>query len=165
MDRSRGGDNKRYRGHERGCKTCGEKFVTNVHQKTYCTPKCQREWPKVYLKELNQRDTTRLKKKIYVQNNIAKVRESVRRSNQTIKHLIINAYGGRCVCCGEAEIDFLTIDHIDGLKGKSKQGERGRQFYYRLIREGFQTDKYQCLCMNCNWGQRFQGICPHARNK
>jgi len=164
VDRSRGSDNKKYRGHERECKNCGEKFSTSAYQKVYCTPKCQHQSHVRYNKELNQRETTKLKKKVYVQNNIEKVRASARRGIQKIKILIIQNYGGRCVCCGETEIDFLTIDHVNGLKGQSKKKERGRQFYYRLIREGFPQDLYQCLCMNCNWGRRFTGVCPHARN-
>lgn len=30
------------------------------------------------------------------------------------KRLVIEYYGGRCVCCGEVVPEFLTVDHING---------------------------------------------------
>ncbi len=49
-----------------------------------------------------------------------------RRRNDRIKmkRYILTVYGGRCECCGEEEIGFLTIDHIDG-KGAEHRREIG----------------------------------------
>ena len=32
--------------------------------------------------------------------------------NQALKTLVVSAYGGKCSCCGEIELEFLTLDHI-----------------------------------------------------
>lgn len=82
-----------------------------------------------------------------------------------IKKLIYSKYGNICSCCGESNLGFLTIDHVnnDGYLDKNKNGKRhsGRALYNQIIKQGF-PDKYQILCMNCNFGKsRNLGICPH----
>lgn len=83
-----------------------------------------------------------------------------------------DAYGGRfCACCGEIEIDFLSLDHVNGRKKEERLDLRknpkaykscGYWLYKRLKREGWPLG-FQVLCMNCNWGKRICGICPHKR--
>lgn len=79
---------------------------------------------------------------------------------------VYQAYGGyRCVCCGEIEPLFLTIDHInnDGARHRKSLPSRYGGLYYWLIKKGFPKG-YQVLCMNCNMGKyRNKGICPHKR--
>ena len=36
--------------------------------------------------------------------------------NKRVRREAIEAYGARCVCCGETEREFLTIDHSKGAK-------------------------------------------------
>lgn len=79
--------------------------------------------------------------------------------------MIFNHYGNKCNCCGENNIMFLTVDHInnDGYKEKRSSGSRytGRNLYKKIIDSGF-PNTYQILCMNCNFGKhRNHGICPH----
>ncbi len=79
--------------------------------------------------------------------------------------LVYTHYKPICKCCGEAEILFLTIDHVnnDGFKDVYKDGGRigGSALCRRIIKEGF-PDTYQIMCMNCNLGKsRNNGICPH----
>ena len=80
------------------------------------------------------------------------------------KELVFNAYGGcRCNCCGETEIMFLTIDHINGggTKHMRTLANNGRLFYDWLEKNNFPPG-YQVLCQNCNTGKyRNGGICPH----
>jgi hypothetical protein len=83
-----------------------------------------------------------------------------------LRNTIREAYGNKCACCGETEQMFLSIDHInnDGNLDKYKSGRRvcGNALYRRIINEGFSTNKYQLLCMNCNVGKRLnKGVCPH----
>src|ERR1700676_3436135 len=33
--------------------------------------------------------------------------------HQNIKQMIMKAYGGKCECCGENEMLFLSVDHIN----------------------------------------------------
>lgn len=80
------------------------------------------------------------------------------------KRLVIDAYGGKCECCKEKEITFLTIEHSrrDGMSHRKSGGN----FYLRLIREGFPKDQgLKCLCMNCNWAERNGYPCPHKKEE
>ena len=89
-----------------------------------------------------------------------------RRSWHKLRHEAIEAYGGVCQCCGEAEYRFLTIDHVNGdgaEERRSANSPRGRNqaILRRLRREGWPPG-YQTLCWNCNCARQFnQGVCPH----
>jgi len=81
--------------------------------------------------------------------------------------LYVLAYYSRgkiqCACCGEAQLEFLTIDHIAGGGNKHRKaiGKNGAQFRKWLIDNQF-PDGYQVLCMNCNWAKGKYGKCPHT---
>ncbi len=80
------------------------------------------------------------------------------------KREVMDGYGGKCACCGETELAFLTIDHIDGGGCKHRRSLNmgaGVQFYRKLLREGCPSG-YQVLCFNCNMGRAVNGgVCPH----
>jgi hypothetical protein len=73
-----------------------------------------------------------------------------------IKCKLINKYGGRCVGCGEENIEFLTIDHInnDGAQERKETGRFGAIFYRYLLKTAL-SDKYQILCYNCNCSKEY----------
>lgn len=86
-----------------------------------------------------------------------------------VRRDVINKYGGKCKCCGETELLFLTIDHInnDGHVERKKIGNgntpSSTQFYLKLNREP-KRDDIQVLCFNCNLGRSMNGgICPHHK--
>ena len=85
--------------------------------------------------------------------------------NRELKELVIKTYGGRCTCCGERELDFLCIDHLNGggTQHRFKVG-LGSRFYHWLKKQGFPPD-YQVLCYNCNMGKESPDGCPHQRRK
>jgi hypothetical protein len=95
-------------------------------------------------------------------------RESSRKKQARIKSAVFAAYGGFiCACCGEMEVLFLTLDHInnDGAafrkKIAGKQTAAGNTTYRWLYRNGF-PEGFQVLCANCQHGKRMNGgICPH----
>lgn len=78
----------------------------------------------------------------------------------------IEAYGGyRCKCCGEIEQAFLSIDHINGGGTQHrKQVGKGAAFY-RWLEKNSYPPEFQVLCMNCQFGRRICGVCPHQRNR
>jgi hypothetical protein len=90
--------------------------------------------------------------------------------NKRMEYLrtVVEHYGGKCICCGETNLRFLTIGHKndDGAKQRDKLGGTkyaGHIFYLWLIRNNF-PDEYelQVECYNCNMGkQRNWGVCPH----
>jgi len=79
------------------------------------------------------------------------------------KRIVFEHYGNRCSCCGESELCFLAIDHIDGdgNNHRKKIGKWGSGFFKWLIKNGF-PEGFQILCHNCNMGKHLNGgICPH----
>jgi hypothetical protein len=81
---------------------------------------------------------------------------------QAIQH-----YGGRCACCGESELRFLVLDHVDedgALQRKQMRGAGGWRFY-RWLRLNQYPDSFtlQILCANCNMAKTFFGGCPHGK--
>src|SRR2546425_1190726 len=95
-----------------------------------------------------------------------------KRTRMKARQEAISEYGGRCVCCGETESEFLTIDHIDGQhtegfyklrrnyrKGRKQEPASGHVLYAWLRRQGFPKGVYQLLCWNCNSAKGTWGMC------
>jgi AraC-like DNA-binding protein len=86
-----------------------------------------------------------------------------RRRRLKIKLDVINGYDGKCTCCGETIVDFLTIDHVnnDGSIDRKNFGRSGNKLYRWLIDNNF-PEGYQILCMNCNYSKYLnKGQCIH----
>ena len=84
-------------------------------------------------------------------------------SRQLLRVEVLRIYGGKCNCCGEAEQQFLQIDHInnDGYKHR-REILKGRPIYEWLKMMGFPKDEFQLLCANCNYSKRLNnGVCIH----
>jgi hypothetical protein len=80
-----------------------------------------------------------------------------------VKYKAMQKYGGKCSCCGEEQIAFLTIDHInnDGAERRKEVGFRaGGGFYKKLLNLPLDPT-LQVMCYNCNCGRRSTGVCPH----
>lgn len=79
-----------------------------------------------------------------------------------LKLELINAYGGKCNCCGETNWIFLTIDHIAGGGNIHRKNIKrtGTDFYRWLKINNYPKDNYQLLCYNCNITKGHQGFCP-----
>jgi hypothetical protein len=96
------------------------------------------------------------------------LREGDRKRRLAIRTEVMNHYGGFvCVCCGEKEPRFLSLDHVnnDGAAFRrtisGKRTSAGYHTYIVLKRRGYPPG-YQVLCMNCNHGKRMNhGVCPH----
>ncbi len=76
---------------------------------------------------------------------------------------MIEAYGGKCSCCGETEPLFLQLDHInnDGHLDR-KVNKTSAKLWAKLKKAGWPKDRHQLLCANCNFGKLMNdGICPH----
>lgn len=76
-------------------------------------------------------------------------------------------YGGaQCKCCGETELRFLQMDHInnDGAKHRHELGTRAIPYTW-FPRNGFPPG-FQVLCANCNAGKKAnKGVCPHTEQR
>jgi len=69
-----------------------------------------------------------------------------------------------CACCGEQQIEFLSIDHIQGGGGaERKMIGGGNCIYASLNRRNMPgPERYQVLCHNCNQAKGSHGRCPHG---
>lgn len=94
--------------------------------------------------------------------NKSKIRLYNARRVLKYKTLVINAYGGKCSCCGEWRFEFLSIDHT-GNNGASHRREigNGTNMYVWLKKAGFPKKGFRLLCFNCNLSRGHYGRCPH----
>ena len=91
--------------------------------------------------------------------------KALNKYSKNLRIHIINHYGNKCYCCGETEIKFLTIDHLNnnGYEFR-KKGIRGLAIYRWIIKNDFPKD-INIACFNCNCGRaKNNGICPHKQS-
>jgi hypothetical protein len=82
-----------------------------------------------------------------------------------VKQAAIDAYGGRCICCGEERLIFLSIDHVHGdgraHRERMREQHESRDIYVWLRNHGYPQDgRLQVLCHNCNMAKRTRSACP-----
>lgn len=129
------------------CKKCRHEYRTQLYadakRKGLC-PDCRKESTNKYICDgcLVKRDKYKLR----------------------IKREVLEFYGGRCFCCSEADLMFLTIDHVndDGYKHRKELGGKSGLSFYLWLRRNDYPSGYQVACWNCNCARRLNnGICPH----
>ena len=91
-------------------------------------------------------------------NGMSKIRGRLYRDKRRKK--LLDAYGGRCACCGEFRQEFLTLEHIGG-GGRKHYLKRGAGVYIDVKRTGYPKDRFELLCMNCNFAGSRGRVCPH----
>jgi hypothetical protein len=123
----------------------------------------RREWQRKYNADNRERMNE------YRRNWVAKKRandpdyeQKLRRKD---KEEVINHYGGKCACCGETRLEFLSIDHINGGGCAHRRliNNKGGVSFYRWLRKQGYPLGYLALCLNCNGALGFFGYCPHQR--
>lgn len=68
-------------------------------------------------------------------------------------------YGGKCSCCGEAQVGFLQV-----IKKDDPARNKSMNFHYWLNRNGFPKG-FIVRCYNCENVYKNYGICPHTADK
>lgn len=98
--------------------------------------------------------------KQWIEKNPTYLSDKRRRDKQEM----IEAYGGRCACCGEDEYEFLTLDHVngDGAEHRKVIGEGVGAIHRYLKRNSWPQDAFRLLCWNCNCSRGIYGFCPHT---
>lgn len=92
-----------------------------------------------------------------------------RRARRQVRHREIrqaafDGYGGKCVCCGEKQFEFLAIDHVNGGGRVERQKLSTRQIADKVIKQNFPPE-YRVLCHNCNQSHGWYGYCPHEKER
>mgnify|MGYP001565312447 CR=1 FL=1 len=111
-----------------------------------------REWMRKY--RLANPEKTRLANKRWIEKGYG------RKYHSTVKQAVMNLYGGRCNCCGEANLPFLSLDHIIPIRKKGPPRVRGLK-YLSLLRQP-KDPNLQVLCHNCNVAKKTKEFCPHV---
>lgn len=135
-------------------------------------PNYQREWAKRNpgkVQEYNERQRRRMGMTPRTRQTPEERRARRRAWDRRLWGEVIAAYGAKCACCGEAELRFLTIDHINGERpefpdlkpAKGKKRSSTNALYRWLKRKGWPKG-FQCLCWNCNQSTRWGEKCPHT---
>jgi hypothetical protein len=72
-----------------------------------------------------------------------------------------------CSCCGETNIDLLSIDHIEGLGNQHRRetGDGKGLHFYRWLHTNNYPLGFQVLCLNCNFSEGYFGYCPHEHQQ
>jgi hypothetical protein len=123
----------------------------------------RRKWVEGHRKE---RSATRRK---HYQKNIERIREYRRDLNKRYKLEVMGHYSNgniKCNCCGEADIRFLCLDHINGGGNRERATIGhivGSSFYKWLRARGFPPG-IQVLCYNCNMAKGVSKECPHKQD-
>ena len=104
-------------------------------------------------------------KKFITKSWAEKNKENARKNRQ----LVINEYGGKCVCCGESEPKFLALDHINNDGAEHRRSiftgrYKGGNIVNWIIKNNYPKDILQILCHNCNMSKGHWGYCPHKES-
>jgi len=101
---------------------------------------------KIYLKTYRN-----LHMKEYRVENAEKIRLNDRIRYKNIRQEALNILGGKCADCGEHELEFMTVDHInnDGHL-ETKHHSRIRA---DIVKGRSDNSRFQVLCRNCNDGK------------
>jgi len=81
--------------------------------------------------------------------------------NREAKLTFLDMYGHQCACCNEKHEEFLTLEHIGGMKGEKREGSATQAYRKAVIK--YRPDLYKVLCMNCNFAIGRHGQCPHNK--
>jgi hypothetical protein len=147
----------------RACRGCGRTLpLDGDHFRALNDSRTQRRYFTHKCKQCLRDDLAR-----YREANPDWQRGKRKAANRRIKRRAMDAYGGKCACCGETELLFLAIDHIDGDGGKQR-AEEGRgssgSYFYRWLQDQGWPEGYRVLCFNCNFARHWNdGVCPHQQ--
>jgi hypothetical protein len=130
-----------------------------------CSNEARREWRSVGNNAAKCVTATRE----WIKANPDKARANDIRYAIKLKSEVMSKYSNglpKCACCGESNLSFLTIDHINNSGGRHRELnpkiKGGSIKMYQWLRNMGYPKGYSVLCFNCNCGRALnKGVCPH----
>lgn len=160
------------------CINCGDSYLRKNKRQKLCR-KCQatalrerkRSYAANYRKKFPEKVRFAIRRAMRKRRNYyrLKLRENNRKYSKSVKHSVFDHYSHgtfACACCGESNLDFLTLDHVNGGGTKERiaifgrPNSAGTRFFKWLINSGFPSG-YQILCANCNMSKGAHAACVH----
>lgn len=146
------------------CKECKHKYYLSVKNNEDYKEK-RRQAVELYRKRHPQRVLEQQRK---YEKKRKRNKEADRLSFKKLYHKrrrkIIKYYGDVCICCGEDNYKFLTLDHIDGNGNEHRRKVGSGMGMLRWIIQNDYPPIFQVLCWNCNSAKGVYGECPHEEN-
>ena len=157
------------------CNKCGvekdiDQFGRCRGKPTYRCLECQREHNRQYKRN---KEKSRQSQRRYYQKKknepsfIAKQRRNDKAAKRRLRLQVLVEYGGNpptCSCCGELNVEFLTIDHLNGGGNEHRRKIGGSARFYTWLRKNGFPSGYRVLCCNCNHSLGAYGYCPHGED-
>jgi dCTP deaminase len=154
--------------HKKRCIRCRELKPTTDFYKEGCRKDGLRPNCKACCRKDNQRrykankGAYRQKHKDYVDQNRERVNAKNTEWRKRIRRAALEHYGGqppKCAICGERQLGFLTIDHVDGGGNHHRRRiTRGGYSIYVWLRQQGYPKGFRVLCFNCNYGEYRGGL-------
>lgn len=155
-----------------------EFYGSNKYTCKNCVNERYKKWLSLPGNAEKKRAYSRKAAKLAREKDPERIFNNKKRSELKLKTEVLSNYSDNssCECCGEDNMMFLTVDHVnnDGAEhrqkiigedyNRTKRGDlSGRQFYAWLKKNNYPDDpKLQVLCYNCNCGKvANRGVCPH----
>lgn len=115
---------------------------------------CRRNYMKRYYK-LNKKHLDQLnKQRSKVRHLEAKVK--------VVKHYTKGLMSCMCNGCDVHQLEFLTVNHINGGGQRDRKNFRGARTFYEYLVKAVFPEGLNILCYNCNCSNGFFGYCPHS---
>lgn len=155
---------------ERTCAICGEtKLIEQFYKrnKPEFPSKEYSYWCRDCLKEKNRRhywanrDKRSARAKVLREQNRVEHYAKKKAYYRKTREEVLRHYGGKCACCGEADIRFLAIDHVENDGAEHRKTVGTAAIIYWLRRNNYPKG-FQALCHNCNVAKHIYGSCPHT---
>jgi hypothetical protein len=82
-------------------------------------------------------------------------KDCARKRHQFIKELAIRDLGGKCAECGESNMVYLCVDHVNNDGSEKRKSGEHNSIYSRINLKLVQLDELQILCWNCNASKEY----------
>lgn len=90
-------------------------------------------------------------------------RAQINTRNRALRVKVLSRYSGggnpKCACCGVTNLEFLSLDHINGGGRQHRKTVKIR--WWEWLRKNKYPEGFRVLCHNCNQSIGIYGYCPH----